>query len=198
MVERIKEYEGVGDIIIVDNDSTYEPLLDWYATNPCKIIREKNLGVAAPWLCQAVENLKADYYVVTDPDLGLESTPNDTLLYLKDRLTTLNLEKLGLGLDWQRVEDTSPYYKHLHGYEKNRWQTSKVQNDVYLDVQVDTTFALCRHPVYFIGGSSTTFPYVARHYPWEMSKEEVLNHAEFKYYLDHATSASSYKTSVVF
>ena len=32
MVERISRYEGVGDIIIVDNGSTYEPLLDWYAT----------------------------------------------------------------------------------------------------------------------------------------------------------------------
>ena len=39
MVERIKEYDGVGEIIIVDNDSTYPPLLEWYATNPCRIER---------------------------------------------------------------------------------------------------------------------------------------------------------------
>lgn len=198
MVERISKYEGVGDIIIVDNDSTYEPLLDWYATNPCKIIRQPNLGVAGPWLCQVVENLKADYYVVTDPDLGLENTPDDTLLYLKDRLVSLNLDKMGLGLDWQRVEDKSPYYNHLHRYEKNRWINSKVQDGVYLDVQIDTTFALYSVDRYFIGGASSTFPYVARHYPWEFSKEEVLNHAEFKYYLDNATAASSYKTSVIF
>ena len=59
MVERIKEYDGVGEIIIVDNDSTYPPLLEWYATNPCRIERlNKNIGVAAPWISEVVSGLK--------------------------------------------------------------------------------------------------------------------------------------------
>lgn len=197
MVERISKYDGVGDIIIVDNGSTYQPLLDWYKTNPCKIIYQANLGMAAPWLCQAVNNLKADYYVVTDSDMGLDGTPDDTLLYLKDKLKCMKeLEKVGLGLDWQRVEDKSPYYERLHKYEKDRWQKSKVQDGVYVDVQIDTTFALYTKQWYFIGGGSTTFPYVARHYPWELSMQEVRADKEFKYYIDNATSASSYKTLI--
>lgn len=197
MVERIKRYDGVGDIIIIDNGSTYQPLLDWYKTNPCKIIYQANLGIAAPWICQAVNNLKAEYYVVTDPDMGLEDTPDDTLLYLKDKLQSMKeLEKVGLGLDWQRVEDKSPYYERLHKYEKDRWDKSKIQNDIYVDVQIDTTFALYSRQWYFIGGGSTTFPYVARHYPWEFSMQEVRANEEFKYYIDNATSASSYKTLI--
>ena len=36
MVRDLSKWEGIGDIYIVDNGSTYEPLLEWYATNPCK------------------------------------------------------------------------------------------------------------------------------------------------------------------
>jgi glycosyltransferase involved in cell wall biosynthesis len=197
MVERISRYDGVGEIIIVDNGSTYPPLLEWYKTNPCKVIYQANLGMTAPWSCQAVNNLKAKYYVVTDPDMGLEDTPDDTLLYLKDKLESMkDLEKVGLGLDWQIVESKSPYYERLHRLEKARWEKSKIENDVYIDVNIDTTFALYSKQVYFIGGGSTTFPYVARHYPWELSLEEARNNEEFKYYIDSATSASSYKLIV--
>lgn len=197
MVERIKEYDGVGEIIIVDNDSTYPPLLEWYATNPCRIERlNNNIGVAAPWISGVVESLKGIPYVVTDPDLGLNETPKDTLSYLLDKLNSLEIDKVGLGLDWQRVESKSPYYERLHVYEKDRWSKSPVKDKVYMEVQIDTTFALYRHPVYFIGGSSTTFPYVARHYPWEFSLEEARNNEEFMFYMNNATNASSYKTIV--
>lgn len=197
MLEKIKEYDGVGEIIIVDNDSTYPPLLDWYATNPCRIERlNNNIGVAAPWISGVVGSLKRSPYVITDPDLGLNETPKDTLLYLKDKLESLELDKVGLGLDWQRVESKSPYYSRLHSYERDRWIKSPVKDGVALEVQIDTTFALYKSDWYFIGGGSTTFPYVARHYPWEFSIEEAKNNEEFMFYLNNATNASSYKTIV--
>lgn len=197
MVERIKEYDGVGEIIIVDNDSTYPPLLEWYATNPCRIERlDTNVGMGAPWVSGVVKQLNGAPYVLTDPDLGLEETPDDTLLYLLDKLNTLQLDKVGLGLDWQIVEKKSPYYERLNLYEKSRWNNSSVKDDVYTEVQIDTTFALYNVGHYFIGGSSTTFPYVARHYPWEFSIEEARNSEEFMYYMDNATSSSSYKTLI--
>jgi hypothetical protein len=197
MVERIKEYDGVGEIIIVDNDSTYPPLLEWYATNPCRIEKlDTNVGMGAPWVSGVVKQLNGAPYVLTDPDLGLEETPDDTLLYLLDKLNTLQLDKVGLGLDWQIVEKKSPYYERLNLYEKSRWNNSPVKDDVYTEVQIDTTFALYNVDHYFIGGGSTTFPYVARHYPWEFSIEEARNSEEFMYYMDNATSASSYKTLI--
>jgi hypothetical protein len=197
MVERIKEYDGVGEIIIVDNDSTYPPLLEWYATNPCRIERlNDNLGMGAPWVSEVVKQLNGAPYVLTDPDMGLEDTPDDTLLYLFDRLNSLQLDKVGLGLDWQIVEKKSPYYERLNVYEKSRWSNSPVIDGVYTEVQIDTTFALYNVDHYFIGGGSTTFPYVARHYPWEFSVEEARNSEEFMYYMDNATSASSYKTLI--
>jgi hypothetical protein len=197
MVERIKEYDGVGEIIIVDNNSTYPPLLEWYATNPCRIERlNDNLGMGAPWVSEVVKQLNGAPYVLTDPDMGLEDTPDDTLLYLFDKLNSLQLDKVGLGLDWQIVEKKSPYYERLNLYEKSRWSNSPVKDGVHTEVQIDTTFALYNVDHYFIGGGSTTFPYVARHYPWEFSIEEARNNEEFMYYMDNATSASSYKTLI--
>ena len=194
MVEKIKTYKNVGEIIIIDNQSTYEPLLDWYKTNPCKVVKVSNLGHAAPWVSGIITSLNTPYYVVTDSDLGLEDTPDDTLDYLYDKLITNKLDKIGLGLDWQKVVPESLYYNHIQGYEKNRWNTSPIVNDVYMEIQVDTTFALYQKNQYFIGGGSTGFPYVARHYPWELTKEEYDTNAEFKYYIQHASHSSSYKT----
>lgn len=195
MLEKIKSYDGVGEIIIVDNGSTYEPLLDWYATKPCRIEICTNLGMGAPWVSGVVEKLNTDYYVVTDPDLGLEDTPANTLIELKYQLMkNPDLGKVGLGLNFEIVGKDSPYYNHMKNYEYPRWFKSPVINGVYTGVPIDTTFAMYNRKQYFIGGGSLTWPYVARHYPWELTKAERDKNSEFIYYLEHATDASSYKT----
>lgn len=193
MVEKIKTYDNAGDIIIVDNGSTYKPLLDWYNSKPCDIFYGKNLGHKGPWLSGVVSSLDSEYYVVTDPDLGLDDTPQDTLIYLIEKMDQLNLEKIGLGLDWKLVGANSPYYNHLMGYEKNRWENSRIQDDIYLDITVDTTFALYKKRKHFIGGASTAYPYTAKHYPWYMTKEESESDNEFMFYINHASPKSSYK-----
>ena len=68
MVRDLSKWEGIGDIYIVDNGSTYEPLLEWYATKPCEVISlGVNAGHQAPWLCGLVQKLGEPYYAVTDP-----------------------------------------------------------------------------------------------------------------------------------
>lgn len=194
MVERIDKYDDVGDVIIVDNESTYQPLLDWYDTNPCKIHRTTNLGHESPWLSGVVKSLNSEYYVVTDSDLGLEDTPDDTLLYLLDKLVSLNLTKVGLGLNWEIVNEKSLYYEHMQVHERNRWRNSMMKEDVALGVYTDTTFSIYRVADYHIGGGSTMCPYVARHYPWEYTQEQYNSDEEFKYYIKHASQSSSYKS----
>jgi glycosyltransferase involved in cell wall biosynthesis len=194
MLHRIMKYDGVGDIIIVDNGSTYPPLIHWYDRQTLVHVKRcENLGHGGAWVSNAVSELGSDYYVVTDSDMGLQDTPDDTLMVLLEKLQNHSeLEKIGLGLNWQTVPVESPYYHRLNLYEKDRWEKSKVVDDVYVDVQIDTTFALYNKPHYFIGGGSMSSPYVARHYPWE-----IINYSddeEFKYYIDNASSSSSYKT----
>lgn len=45
MVSRIERYENLAGIILVDNDSSYPPLLEWYQTLSHPVIRlDGNLG----------------------------------------------------------------------------------------------------------------------------------------------------------
>ena len=194
MVEKIKTYENVGEIIILDNASTYKPLLDWYNTNPCTIIRVENIGHTAPWVSGLIKSLNSDYYVVTDPDLGINDTPTNTLNYLVEKLEKFNLSKIGLGLEWELTPIESPYFEHIFNYEKKRVRNSRLEDNVYLDVAVDTVFALYKNKEYFNGGASTGGEYRAKQYPWYMTNEEREKNSEFMYYIKNASNSSSYKT----
>ena len=138
-----------------------------------------------------VDRINSKYYVVSDPDLGMDDTPKDTLTYLMEKMNRSKLEKIGLGLDWKLTSENSPFYDHILKYEGTRWTNSRIQDDVYLDVPVDTTFALYRVKRRFIGGASTGYPYIAKHYPWYFTNKERENNAEYMYYLNNASSSSS-------
>lgn len=199
MVERIKQYKAVGEIYIVDNGSTYEPLLEWYETKPCNVVRCANIGHRAPWQIGLIGKLKAyDYYVVTDPDLDLTNTPDDTLLYLQDKIVESQLPKLGLGLDFESVPKGAMYYEFLQWYERGRQFRSPRINGIMTSVTIDTTFAIYPYEAknYFIGGGSTTSPYMAKHPPWHYTKEEITEDAEYMYYLAHANKSASILTMI--
>ena len=197
MVERIQRYNDVGEVIIIDNGSTYEPLLEWYETKPCMIKRTANVGHQAPWITGTIKELTKghEYYVVTDPDLDLSTTPDDTLQYLQEKLVESELPKLGLMLDLQAVKPGMIYYDYLYWYERGRRMGSPIINDIMTRVTVDTTLAI--YPAacqgYFVGGGSTLAPYHAKHMPWLFTKETLDKDAEFNYYLDNATESASIK-----
>ena len=193
MVGAIEKFEGLADIVILDNGSTYEPLLDWYATLPHTVVRLPNLGHTAPWSEEGRAHIKTRFYVVSDPDLGLEDTPRDCLLHLQDCLARYQRAgKIGLALRIDDVPPESRYYAHVNRLEKSYWQMPLFEGGVR-PAPVDTTFALYDRKLmhrYMIGGGRTDHPYTARHLPWSVIKPDP----EFRYYLEHADPAfSGYK-----
>ena len=194
MVNELQKWDGIGDIYIVDNGSTYKPLLDWYATNPCEVvILEENLGHQAPWLCGLVQKLGEPYYAVTDPDLDLFTTSKRTIPLCVEWLEKFpEVGKVGLSLRWDDVPPRSSYYTHVNTYEANRQRNSRVIAGARVDVAIDTTFAVYNRQEYFIGGISLLES--ARHIPWYYSEKERNADKEFSQYLASASSASSYKT----
>jgi hypothetical protein len=195
MVERIEKFDGLAEIIILDNGSTYAPLLDWYKSQPYRVIFADNLGHAGPWLPEINSQIGTDFYVVTDPDLDLEAVPLDCLVHLRTILARHpSLGKVGLGLEIDNVPQQSPYYQHVNGWERHLWQLPLYDGQFRL-APVDTTFAIYNKTIfnqYGIGGARTTHPYVAKHIPWMLT--ELPD--EFRYYLDRASASSSYKTFV--
>lgn len=191
MLSCINKYEGLHEIIIIDNASTYPPLLDWYAENPCKVIRlDENKGHTAPFSSDVTSQVSTELFVVTDPDLGLLDVPTDVLLKMVDYIGRYPVNKIGLSLNYKTVPQESVYYSHVNGYEKNLWNNSRTYPGL-IDAAVDTTFAIYsknKSTEYTINGCRMEFPYTARHYPWEVVDPD----SEFLYYLEHANSSCTY------
>lgn len=204
MVEHIKTFDSIGDIIIVDNQSTYKPLLDWYKTKPCDIIYSDFNGQSSPWDMNIPERMGYDYYVVSDPDLDLSETPKDCLIHLKNKLESHNeYDRIGLSLSNYIVAENSPYAPHLQTWYDNCWKPESIKDDLFTEQAFDTTFGIYHIERHFSGKSCcTNKPYSAKHIPWEITYEELYSlktsNPEFFYYLKHASPSTSYKAFVNF
>lgn len=204
MLEFLIDFEDIGDIIIVDNDSTYEPLLEWYKTNPCEIIRTSNNGHLSPWIINLPNKLSNDFYVVTDSDLDLSITPKDALLFLKNKMLQYpKYCKIGLSLSNWQVPQTSPYHNFLKHWAQSNWSLSSVKDGLLLNQQIDTTFALYHKSRDYRGYNCATYtPYSVNHIPWEFTQEMIDDmknqNYEYYYYLINSNASSSYKQFINF
>ena len=194
---------GCRNLIILDNASTYPPLLEYYSAlekiSRVKIIRlEKNLGFKALWLSNVLEKLKiATPYVYSDPDvLPIENCPKD---FVKRLMKILNsnheIRKVGLGLVY---DDITFFDKdRIKNFESNFYEGTRVGKNLY-SAQVDTTFALysnVRH--YSLRLSLRTAGNLrVYHLPWYFDYDNLPE--DEKYYLEHAdkNSVTSVKKSL--
>lgn len=195
MCQKIKQFEGLEEIIILDNGSTNKELLNWYKECDFKVIFLENLGHTAPWISGVLEKINTNYYVITDPDLDILDIPNDVfnkmIALLKDKP---ELKKIGLSLKTNDIPEDSPYFNHINNYEKII-QSKFEPGSNYILAPVDTTFALYDKRisnVYEVSGVRLPKPYEARHLPWYIINKH--EDPEFSYYIDNANSDySSYK-----
>lgn len=178
------------NIYIVDNDSTYPPLLRYYQRCPYKVIAlGENVGHTAPWSAGVVERFCAgQYYVVSDPDIvPVSYCPTDALARFRTLLDKYpERDKVGFGL---KIEDIPARYKfadEVKGWEGKFW-TNEIEPGVY-EAPLDTSFALYRPGAVYaadrLGFSLRTGePYVARHTPWYANSRRP--DAEERYYRAH-------------
>ncbi len=159
--------------IIVDNNSTWEPLLEWYRTCPFQVIRlTENLGHHAPWKAGIVGQQRHGLYCVTDCDLDLDGIPANLMEVLQApfywrRMPTV--VKSGVAL---RIDDLPAWQTQVKEWESRFWK-HRVGGDYY-SAPIDTTLAMYRaqtpHRIATkvagvravrVGGQ-----YTARHVPW--------------------------------
>jgi len=176
------------EVIIVDNCSTYSPLVEWYETNcPCRVVRlTENVGEHAVWHRGAIlpppvhrAFFGSDYYVVTDPDLSLEGCPKDVLNVLRTGLDeNPDILKVGLSLELDDLPSTSPFTNDVRAWEAQFWRRRR--GSQFYEAAVDTTFAMYRIDSPFDrvrtnqgAALRTDRPYTARHLPWYMDPAEL-------------------------
>lgn len=177
------------NIHILDNHSTYPPLLEYYATCPYPIHRlPENLGFMALWKCGLYEQqFSGNYYVLTDPDVvPEEDCPVDFLQHMYQLLQEYpGLDKVGFSL---RIDDIPDHYhkkQEVLQVEKPFWN-KPVDGKFYL-APIDTTFALYRPGVkggFWLRAGRTAPPYSALHLPWYV--DSAIPDEETLYYRSQA------------
>jgi hypothetical protein len=183
------ERAGHCNITLIDNASTYPPLLQFFEQRNYRIIRLKqNLGHTALWRIKELRSITArQWFVYTDPDvIPADTCPLNVVAYLHRQLQEFPFYiKAGLGL---RLNDLPDCY-HL----KQRvidWEQQLIGKEIASDVfeaDIDTTFALYRPGTPYTIGPSIRFQgrYSAHHLPWYMDSSQPDE--EEQYYRSHAS-----------
>jgi len=180
------------DPIVLDNASTYPPLLEWYKVADVKIIRlANNLGPRALWNDGRHVPRTGDYFAVTDPDLDLSRIPADFIHVLRGGLDQYpTILKCGLSLEINDLAPEHPLTKAIRARENGYW--SDRHDARFFRANIATTFALYRvaRPVCNYGPAlRSDRPYTARHLPWYVTPQTATD--EDRYYWTHLAHCST-------
>lgn len=176
------------DIYILDNASTYSPLLEWYTTKPCTVIRlEHNLGQLAVYNSDYINKFEG-WIAYTDSDIELNpNTPTGFIERMIAVARKYDKIKAGLALRIDDLPDTD-YGRKARWWEQQYW-IKQVEEGIY-DANVDTTFST------IIVGQPFTYDavriagnFIAKHVPWYLDYSNLSE--EEQYILDHSDSEFS-------
>jgi hypothetical protein len=191
LVEDLKNL-SYNNVHILDNKSSYLPLLEWYNTQPSVVKRlDDNLLQLAVYNSGYInEFIKEPWIAYTDSDIELnQDTPFGFIETLIEKAEKYDRSKAGLAL---RIDDLpdNEYANHYRAWEEKYWQ-KELEPNVY-DAHIDTTFCVIKPGQPFdyaavrVGGNMT-----ARHVPWYADFHNLTS--EEKYYLETSNGWSTYK-----
>lgn len=185
---------GYRNLFIIDNASTFPPLLEYYETCPYKVFRLKdNVGHLSLWKTDIYKEFIHNYYVYTDSDIvPCDECPADFLNYfLQVLLRYKYAAKVGFGL---RIDDLPDHYhmkQSVIDWEGKFW-VHEVEKDLYR-APIDTTFALYRpyakkNANWYVEQYRTGGKYVAHHMPWYNNSNDLS--LEEQYYINSCTKST--------
>lgn len=174
---------GYTNIHILDNNSSYGPLLEWYSVCPYSVKRlSENQGNLAIYNSGFINEFKG-WVAYTDSDIQLgETTPRDFMSVMVRKADKHNYNKIGLALRTNDLPNTD-YANKARNWEAKYWER-EIEPDLY-EAHVDTTFSLIKVGLAFqyealrLGGE-----YTAIHTPWYLNYSNLSD--EEKYVANHA------------
>lgn len=182
---------GMRNITVIDNASTYQPLLDYYNNNGVKHLRmDKNYG---PWVFwdKSMHWNQETKYVVTDPDVvPAPDCPKDLvrkMCEVFDRYQPKCL-KVGPGLRIDNIPDHYAKKEKVLAHEAQfNLECHRMPEGDAFDALIDTTMAVygphapfpdwCQH-------FRLAAPYVCEHFPWYEDSSVISE--EHAFYREHA------------
>ena len=188
LIALLEQLDRLGlDPVIVDVQSTYPPLLDWYSSSNRRVVKYKdNVGPIAGFITGL--NDSDPYFVLTDVDLDISGVPDDTLQVLRSAMDHLtDIHKVGLSLEIDDLPQT-PIAGVARETEAKFWieEVTVPGPHRFWKGAIDTTFCLCRHHSWIYDAVRADRPYTARHLPWYHDIDKL--DAEQTYYYRHVAS----------
>lgn len=187
---------GYTQIFIIDNASTYPPLLEYYNRCPFTVFRLKeNLGFKALWLSHLRKRFCSDYYIYTDSDVVPATfCPKDFIDHLFRELKQRRFAyKIGLSLRIDNLPDAYRHKEKVIAWERRFFE--KPVGERLFRAPIDTTFALYRPRVglsrsRFAEVYRTAFPYQAEHLPWYVDSDHLSD--EEQYYVSQCRQITAW------
>lgn len=179
---------GYTDIHILDNNSTYPPLLDWYKECPYKVeLLGVNHGQLAIYNSGYINNFEG-WVAYSDSDIELNQLiPRGFIEKMTEIAEKYNILKVGLAL---RIDDlpTTRYGLYIKGQEAKYWY-QEVACGIY-EAHIDTTFSVIKvgQPFQY-EALRLAENYTARHIPWYLDYDNLTE--EELYYIEHSNSEFS-------
>lgn len=183
------ERAGQERIYLVDNDSTYEPLLEYYEKTPHTVIKMNgNTGHTGIWNHGVIDAYAKDqFFVVSDPDtIPIEECPYNAIDYFRSILDKYeDRTKVGFGMKLDDIPDTYKFKADVVAFESKYLLWGAPEPNLNF-APIDTTFALYRpgatQDISF--SCRTQYPYLVRHIPWYLDSSNPGEEEE--YYIQHA------------
>ena len=180
------------NIIILDNDSSYFPLLDWYKQivqdKRVRVLKsDRNYGHRAIVNTELLKYLENSWFVYTDPDLiPFDSTPDDIIEKCYQISEKYKCNKVGPSLDIENIPDYYPLKQAVIDHESNFWKEENRTEEGDYWAPIDTTFALYRPGTTEIHAENCirlNSPYKLQHLGWYYNPN-ISSQEEDYYYND--------------
>jgi SAM-dependent methyltransferase len=178
---------GYTNICIIDNHSSYVPLLQFYAEAQSRhgihvVRRDRNGTRTTLWDGQYLERFGVTGpFVYTDSDVVPDkSCPADVIARLASYLRKYpHILKAGLGLRIDDLPESYTFRREVAAWERQFWRAPVCRGAVL--AQIDTTFALYRPNSQFgiIPALRTGWPYLARHETWYQDSTSLSDEQQY-------------------
>lgn len=185
-------------IFIVDNNSTYGPMVDFLNNCNFNVVRlSQNYGHKVYEL-ESVKNLLGPVFLLTDPDIEISDfVTKETIEKMYEISEKYQIRKVGVALDISGEdirEDIKYQNQSIKEWESKFWQNRVLDQEIEMYwADIDTTFCLVNNNY----DNNRKWPYIrvaglytSRHLPWYKNWESDLMPGEYDYYMSGNTSTN--------